>query len=327
MLRNLITGGAGFIGSHLAEHLLEAGEEVILWDDLSSGSLDNLTRCLGHPRCEVATGDITSDPRFEEHVARVDCLYHLAAVVGVLRVLRDPVAVMRGNLRATLTACSTASRHGVRLLLTSSAEVYGKSDEAPLAEDDDTQVGPTMVRRWSAATAKAMDEHLTLAHVETQGLRAVVVRLFNTAGPRQSSAGGNVLPRFIAQARSGGPISVYGDGLQRRTFAHVKDIVPALRRLMTCPGAEGEVVNLGSPEEVTILELARRVGASISPGAKIRLIPHSAALPAGYVDVPRRLPKLGRARSLIGFNPTRDLDDIITDILIADSASQPPPPR
>lgn len=311
MRRSLITGGAGFIGSHLAEHLLAEGEEVVVWDDLSAGSLENLRACASDPRLEVVVSDITTDSGFEEQVGRVDCLYHLAAPVGVRRVLADPIGTVTSIVRGAEVACAAAARHGARLLLASSSEVYGKPGLGPLVEGTDLALGSPRRRRWCYGAAKAAAEHLVLAHVETLGLHAVVARLFNTAGPRQSAASGMVLPTLVEQARAGGPLLVHGDGLQRRCFAHVEDVVPALRRLLLSAGARGEVVNLGSDQEVTILDLARLVVARVAPGAPIRLVPYEEAMPGGFEDVPRRVPDLSLARSLIGYGPCRTLEDIV----------------
>ncbi len=312
---SLITGGAGFIGSHLAEHLLERGERVILWDDLSTGSEANLRHLRGHPRCRVAIGDVAKEPAFLQSAEGVERVFHLAASVGVRRVLDDPIRAIRNNLRATDAACQAASRAGARLLLASSSEVYGRSDAVPFSEESDVSLGPTSRLRFCYGAAKAVDEHLTLAYHQALGLPVVVVRLFNVAGPRQSAEGGMVLPNLIAQALAGGPLLVHGDGLQRRCFSHVADTVWALARLLDCPDAEGAVVNLGSDQEITILELAQRVAQRVDRRLQIELVPYSEAMPRGFEDIRRRVPDLGRLRSLLGSPPGRSLDDIIDDIL------------
>jgi UDP-glucose 4-epimerase len=326
MFKNVVTGGAGFIGSHLVEHLLEQGERVLVWDDLSTGTLDNLAPCRGHPRLDLRIGDIAADPRFPATLAGVDCVYHLAARTGVRRFLEDPIGALVNNRRATEAAVAAATREGARFLFASSSEVYGRGGDQPLREDDDIVCGPTARRRWGFGAGKAADEHLVLAHCERQGLKGVVVRLFNTSGPRQSAAGGMVIPTFVAQARAGGPLLVHGDGRQRRCFAHVRDVVPALRRLMNCPAAEGDVVNLGTDVEATVVDVARRVAGLLAPGGAIRLVRYDEAMPAGFDDVARRVPDLSKVRALTGYAPLYGLDDIIEHIVSHDAprASFPP---
>lgn len=314
-MRNLITGGAGFIGSHLAEHLLQRGEEVIVWDDLSTGRMSNLGRCVGRPGFRYIIGDFTGDPSFTSTVESVDVVYHLAAAVGVQLVVNDPVRTIETNIKGAEAALSAAARYGKRIFIASTSEVYGKGTKLPFAEDDDVLYGPTSKRRWNYAISKAVDEFLLLAYHESHGLPGVVGRLFNTVGPRQVPHYGMVIPRFIEQARTGAPLTVYGDGSQRRCFGHVLDIVPAICALAHCDEAQGKVVNLGNDEEIAILDLAKLVRERLNSSSEIRFVPYDVAFRPGFEDMERRVPDLRRAQSLIGFKPTRNLHDVIDDIL------------
>jgi UDP-glucose 4-epimerase len=314
-MKNLITGGAGFIGSHLAEHLLARGEEVLVWDDLSTGRMQNLKNCLGRPRFSYIVGDFTRDPMFDGVVRSVDAVYHLAAAVGVQLIVNDPVRTIETNIRGTEVALEAAARYGKRVLVTSTSEVYGKNVKTPFSEDDDTTYGPTSKRRWSYAISKAVDEFLLLAYCESHALPGVIVRLFNTVGPRQVPYYGMVVPRFVDQAKSGGPLTVYGDGTQTRCFAHVLDIVPAMANLMHTDAAIGQVVNLGSDQEISIRALAERIIARVNPSATVRFVPYDEAFRPGFEDMMRRVPDLTKARRLAGYAPKRSLDDIIDDVL------------
>ena len=315
MIRNLITGGAGFIGSHLAEHLLAAGEEVLVWDNLSTGRMANLRQCLGDPKFSYVIGDFTTDPSFQREVERVDMVYHLAAAVGVQLIVNDPVRTIETNIIGTEVALAAAARYGRRIFVASTSEVYGKGTRIPFSEDDDVLYGPTSRRRWNYAISKAVDEFLLLAYAESHALPGVVGRLFNTVGPRQVPFYGMVIPRFIEQARTGADMTVYGDGSQRRCFGHVLDIVPAIHQLAQCDAAVGKVVNLGADQEITILDLAKRVRERLNSSSEIRLVPYEIAYRPGFEDMERRVPNLARARDLIGFNPKRTLDDVIDDIM------------
>jgi len=314
-LRNLITGGAGFIGSHLAEHLLASGEEVVVWDNLSTGRMSNLDRCLGRDGFRYIIGDFTRDASFDRVVADSDVVYHLAAAVGVQLIVDDPVRTIETNIVGTEVAVSAAAKYGKRIFVASTSEVYGKGTKVPFAEDDDVLYGPTSRRRWNYAISKAVDEFLTLAYCESHALPGVIARLFNTVGPRQVPFYGMVIPRFITQALHDEPITVYGDGAQSRCFGHVLDVVPAIRRLAHTDAAVGKVVNLGSDDEVTILELAERIKERTNSSSEIRFIPYDVAYRPGFEDMQRRVPDLSRARALIDYRPTRTLDDAITDIL------------
>lgn len=314
-MRNLITGGAGFIGSHLAEHLLSLGEEVVVWDNLSTGRMANLQRCVGQSRFRYIIGDFTRDPAFVHAVEGADVIYHLAAAVGVQLIVNDPVRTIETNIMGAEVALSAAARYGKRIFVASTSEVYGKGTKIPFAEDDDVLYGPTSKRRWNYAVSKAVDEFLLLAYHESHGLPGVVGRLFNTVGPRQVPHYGMVIPRFIEQARTGAAITVYGDGSQRRCFGHVLDIVPAIRALIHCDAALGRVVNLGNDEEITILELAELIRTRVGSSSEIRFVPYDIAYRPGFEDMERRVPDLRLARSLIGFQPRRRLSDVIDDIL------------
>ena len=315
MAISLITGGAGFIGSHLAERLLQKDEEVVLLDNLSTGRFDNIRHLVGRRGFSYVIADLTDDRVLEEAVEQADLVYHLAAAVGVQLIVEDPVRTIETNIEGSGRILRLAARRGKRVLVTSTSEVYGKGTHVPFAEDDDTVYGPTSKCRWSYAFSKAVDEFLALAYHESKGLPVVIVRLFNTVGPRQVGHYGMVIPRFIEQALSGGPITVYGDGEQSRCFCHVGDVVPALYELMHCPEASGKVVNLGNDEEVSINELAAKIKAKVDPQVDIRHIPYDRAYRPGFEDMRRRVPSLGRARDLIGYTPKHSLDQILDDMI------------
>jgi len=314
-MRNLITGGAGFIGSHLTEHLLDRGEEVVVWDDLSTGRISNLRRSMGRAGFRYIIGDFTRDPTFVPLVETVDVVYHLAAAVGVQLIVTDPVRTIETNIVGSEVALNAASRYGKQIFIASTSEVYGKGTKIPFSEDDDVLYGPTSKRRWNYAVSKAVDEFLLLAYHESHGLPGVVGRLFNTVGPRQVPHYGMVIPRFIEQARTGAPMTVYGDGSQRRCFGHVLDVVPAIRALVHCEAARGQVVNLGNDEEISILELAKKVRERVGSSSEIRFVPYDIAYRPGFEDMERRVPDLTRARKLIRFEPKRTLQNVIDDIL------------
>lgn len=314
MSLSLITGGAGFIGSHLAEYLLDAGEEVLVLDNLSTGRFDNIRHMVGRGRFSYVLADLAEDDAIEEAIDRADCVYHLAAAVGVMLVVEDPVHTIETNIEGSGRVLRLAARRGTPVLVTSTSEVYGKSTVIPFGEDDDSVYGPTSRSRWSYAFSKAVDEFLALAYHEFKGLPVVIARLFNTVGPRQVGRYGMVIPRFIKQAYEGGPITVYGDGEQSRCFCHVADVVPALHRLMSTPGAAGKVVNLGSDHEITINALADQVRARFGPNVEIQHIPYAEAYRHGFEDMRRRVPCIDLARRLIGFRPQRCLGEILDDM-------------
>ena len=312
-MRNLITGGAGFIGSHLAEYLLDHGEDVVVWDNLSTGRMRNLRRCLGRRGFSYVISDVTEDPHFAAAVRDADAVYHLAAAVGVQLIVNDPVRTLHTNIRGAEVVLQACARYGKRLFIASTSEVYGKGTRIPFREDDDTLYGPTSRRRWAYAVSKAVDEFLLLAYAETHALPGVVGRLFNTVGPRQVPHYGMVIPRFIEQAKSNAPITIYGDGSQSRCFSHVLDIVPAIHRLVHTESALGQVVNLGSDQEITIHDLAVRIRDRIGSSSEFRFVPYDIAFRPGFEDMARRVPDLSKARRLIGFQLNRTLDDIIDD--------------
>ncbi len=311
MSHYLITGGAGFIGSHLAEHLAAQSHNVTVIDDLSSGSLQNLAPLRGNPRFRFVESAVQDEAVLDRAVSECDAIYHLAARVGVQRVVNDPAGSMSSNLLATELVCRAAIRHRRPLLLTSSSEVYGRSRDLPFREDGPLCLGAPSVARWSYACAKAIDEFRLLAAFRSDKLRTVVVRLFNTVGPRQSSLGGMVLPRFINQALSGQPLTIYGDGTQTRCFAYVTDVVTAFARLFPMDAATGRIFNIGSDREVTIIELARAVLRHSKLDTGVRFLPFERAFGENFEDIPRRVPDLSRARRLLGEVCPTSLDEIV----------------
>ena len=315
MTTSLITGGAGFIGSHLAERLLAAGHRVLVIDDLSTGRFANIAPLKGHERFQYHIDSITNESLLAELVDQADRVFHLAAAVGVMLIVEHPVSSIETNIYGTELVLKLAAKKRRRVLLTSSSEVYGKGAKAPFGEEDDCVLGPTTKARWSYACSKAIDEFLALAYARERGLPAVVVRLFNTVGPRQVGRYGMVVPRFVRQALSGGPITVFGDGQQSRCFCHVADVVDGLVRLMGTDAALGQVFNLGSDTEVTIDDLAERVRAMVGGPIEIVHVPYSEAYEAGFEDLRRRTPDLGKVRALLGYEPTRTLDDILREMI------------
>lgn len=317
----LITGGAGFIGSHLARLLLAQGHRVSVIDNLSTGAIENILDLKEHPRFTYTIDSIMQVPLLAELVDAADCIFHLAAAVGVQRIVDRPVETITTNIRGTEIVLELANKKQKKVLITSTSEVYGKSAELPFHEDGDLVMGATVRPRWSYACSKAIDEFLALAYGDAEGLPVVIVRLFNTVGPRQSGRYGMVIPRFVEQALAGQPLTVYGSGDQTRCFAHVADVTEALAALMDCPEAVGRVFNIGSQEEVSIRELAERVIARTGSASEIRKIPFSEAYNEAFEDMERRLPDLTRAGQTIGYRPTRDLDRILDDV-IADQRAQ-----
>jgi len=318
----LVTGGAGFIGSHLSERLLAGGHRVLVLDDLSTGRFENIAHLEGRPGFELRVASVTEPAIVERCVTEVDAVFHLASAVGVKLVVDQPVRTIETIVNGTDTVLRSCARYRRPVLLTSTSEVYGKSEKIPFAEGDDCVIGPTTTRRWAYACAKALDEFLAMAHWNESKLPVVIARLFNTVGPRQTGRYGMVVPRFVAQGLAGEPITVFGDGTQSRCFAHVADVVAALVALMEEPKARGAVFNLGNAEEVTILQLAGRVRALTGSRSPIRLVPYTEAFAAGFEDMARRVPDLSKARELIGYRPTRDLDQILADVLAEQSAGR-----
>jgi len=311
---DLITGGAGFIGGHLAEYLLDRGEEVIVLDDLSTGSFDNIAHLVGRKGFTYYIGKVEDKALLDRALGTCDRIFHLAAAVGVRLIIEDPVRTIETNINAAQAVLEQAVRFGKPVLVTSSSEVYGKSAELPFSEADDVVYGPTSRARWSYAYSKAIDEFLLLSYSRTKGLQGVVARLFNTVGPRQTGLYGMVIPRFVEQAVAGGPLTVYGTGEQERCFAHVLDVVPALVRLMDCRQALGQVVNVGNDEMITIRALADLVTRLVNPDAEVSYVSYEEAYGAGFEDLGSRQPDLTRLRDLIGFAPTHSLEDVIRDV-------------
>ncbi|WP_409462966.1 NAD-dependent epimerase/dehydratase family protein [Amycolatopsis sp. GA6-003] len=319
-MRYLITGGAGFIGSHLTEHLLARGDEVVALDNLSTGTLDNLAGVAGHPGFRFVRGSITDPNAIESCMAGIDAVFHLAAAVGVFTILDKTMDSLRTNLHGTENMLDAALRHDVPILVASTSEIYGKNTADGLREDDDRIIGSPLKNRWSYAEAKALDETFAHLYAVEHGLRTVIVRPFNTVGPRQTGRYGMVIPRFVTQALAGEPITVFGDGQQTRCFCHVHDVVPALADLLADESAYGKVFNLGSNEQTTISQLAERVIGATGSSSTITKVPYEEAYGDGYEDMQRRIPDCTRAYNHIGFVPTRSLDDII-DAVVADRRS------
>jgi len=322
-MRSLVTGGAGFIGSHLTEHLLRLGHEVVVLDDLSTGSEDNLATVAAEPGFRLVRGSVCDEGAVRDAMTGVDEVYHLAAAVGVFTIMQRTLPSLRTNLRGTEQVLDIALEHRVPVLLASTSEVYGKNTTAGLREEDDRIVGSPLIDRWSYAEAKALDETLVYLYHREFGLPTVIVRLFNTVGPRQTGRYGMVIPRFVDQALAGQPLTVFGSGRQERCFCHVLDVVPALVALLANPGAHGEVYNLGNPERVTIEALAHKVIAATGSTAGIVRVPYEQAYGPGYEDMQRRVPDCTRAHDVAGFRATRSLDEIITAVLAQRRVTQP----
>jgi UDP-glucose 4-epimerase len=303
----LVTGGAGFIGSHLVERLLADGESVVVIDDFTTGSRENLRAIAGHPGLQVIEGKVSEYDQLSELCARSAYIFHLAAAVGVELVVKSPIRTIETNLRETEAVLAAAAPHAVPVMLASTSEVYGKSTKPVFSEEDDLLIGPPTLGRWSYACSKLMDEFLALAYMKERGLPVTIVRLFNTVGPRQTGRYGMVLPRFVAAAKAGRPLQVYGDGRQTRCFCHVADTVEALVRLWKCPQARGEVVNVGNDVPVTIRELAAQVIARLKSPSTVELVPYEAVYAAGFEDMQNRRPNLAKLRRLVGRLPELDV--------------------
>jgi len=314
-LRLLITGGAGFIGSHLAEAVLNRGDYVSIIDDLSTGSIDNIQHLKKHPRFEYTIDSVRNAPVLAELVDRADVVVHLAAAVGVQLIVESPVRTIETNVRGTEVVLEIANKKKKTVLIASTSEVYGLSDRVPFREDGNLVLGATNKGRWSYACSKAIDEFLALAYWREKRLPTIIVRLFNTVGPRQTGQYGMVVPRFVKQALSGRPITVFGDGTQTRCFCHVADVVGALVKLIDHPAAIGEVFNIGSTEEVSIRQLAETVRTHASSSSEIVYVPYAEAYEEGFEDMPRRVPDTTKIANLIGFAPTRTLNDIVRSVI------------
>ncbi len=307
----LVTGGAGFIGSHLVQRLLADGKSVAVLDDLSTGSLENLSEVSAHPALRVVQSKISTCTKLAQLVAEAESIYHLAAAVGVELVMKSPIHVLATNLHETEVLLEAAAATRVPVLLASTSEVYGKSQKPAFSEEDDLLIGPPHQMRWSYACSKLVDEFLALAYAKTRSLPVVIARLFNTVGPRQTGRYGMVLPRFIAAARLGQPLKVHGDGRQSRCFCFVLDTVEALVRLQNCPAARGQVFNVGGTEEITIHDLAGMVIEILGSKSSIDLVPYSEAYEAGFDDMRRRKPVIDKLARAIQFRPATPLRAII----------------
>jgi len=315
-MRSLITGGAGFIGSHLAESLLDLGHRVHILDDLSTGSIDNVQHLTENPRFSYTIDTCSSTPVVAELVDQADVVYHLAAAVGVGLIIESPLRTIETNVHCTEVVLAQASRRSTPVIIASTSEVYGKSTDLPFREDGDLVLGSTITGRWSYACSKALDEFLALAYWKERKLPAVVARLFNTVGPRQTGRYGMVVPSFVQAALAGRPIRVHGDGTQTRCFCHVDDVVQALVGLMALGEvAHGEIFNIGSQEEISILSLARRVHEAVGSDSEIQLIPYEEAYGEGFEDMPRRYPDISKIGCALSWEPTRSLDDILGDVI------------
>ena len=310
----LVTGGAGFIGSHLVERLLHGGWEVCVIDDLSTGYIKNLDAVRHCERLHVTLDTIDNEPVLTDLVDRADVVFHLAAAVGVRLIVDDPIRTIETNIYGTELVLKCCAAKGKKILFASSSEVYGKGGGEVFAEEDDLVFGATTRSRWSYGCSKAIDEFLALAYHRAQGLPVVIMRLFNTVGPRQVGRYGMVLPRFVQQALSGGPITVYGDGKQVRCFVHVEDVVDAMSRLADCEAVVGEIFNVGSDEAVTMAELAARVRSLVRPDAEITYVPYEEVYGPGFEDIRVRVPDVRKLKSAIDFRPTKGLDQIILDV-------------
>jgi UDP-glucose 4-epimerase len=315
MSRALITGGAGFIGSHLSEALLERGWTVEVVDDLSTGSIENISHLKGHPHFSYVLDSVMNRPLILELVDRADVIFHLAAAVGVRLIVEKPVYTIETNIRATELILELAARKHKPLLLASTSEVYGKLDKPKFSEDDDVILGPTSRARWCYAASKIIDEFLVRAYFKEKGLPAVIVRLFNTIGPRQTGQYGMVVPRFVRVALAGGPIPVYGDGTQRRSFSWVGDVVGAMLALIERPKAYGEVFNVGHAKDISIYDLAVLVKAMTHSSSEIALVPYAEAYEPGFEDMPRRVPDISKIQRLIGYQSALDLPDMLERII------------
>jgi UDP-glucose 4-epimerase len=318
--RVLITGGLGFVGSHLAEALLEQGDRVTLLDNLSTGRADNVRHLEGHPNLQLAIHDIISGVELDEFVAGSDVVFHLAAAVGVKLIVENPVDTISINVAGTERVLQAAARHGVKVLIASTSEVYGKTTKLPFSEDDDVVLGASSRSRWSYAASKLVDEFVGLGYHHQKQIPVVIFRLFNTVGPRQSGQYGMVVPRFVQAAIEGRPLTIHGDGTQSRCFTHVRDAVSAIMALSRCETAPGQVFNIGSTESVTVLELAHRVLRAVDGDgpvdpAKLTFIPYDEVYGPGFEDMRRRMPDITKIGAHTGWAPFRTLDDILLDVI------------
>ena len=314
-MRVFITGGAGFVGSHLSEAFLERGDAVSVLDNLSTGSIDNIAHLKGHPAFSYAIDSVDNEPLLAELIDRADVVVHLAAAVGVKLIVERPVHTIETNVHGTEIVLKHANKKKKLVLIASTSEVYGKSTTVPFTEDADLVLGPTTKHRWAYACSKMIDEFLALAYWKERKLPVIIVRLFNTVGPRQTGQYGMVVPNFVRQALAGEPITVFGDGTQSRSFTYVGDVVRAMVALINEPRAVGQVFNIGNGQEITIHALARRIKELTGSRSEIVTIPYDQAYEAGFEDMPRRVPDIGKLAKLIGYEPKVGLDEIIRRVV------------
>lgn len=314
-MRVLITGGAGFIGSHLADAYIQRGDEVYVIDDLSTGTIENIHHLKGHARFHYTIESVHNQPVTAELVDQCDVIFHLAAAVGVKLIVESPVRTIETNVRGTEVVLSLANKKKKKVLIASTSEVYGLSSDVPFREDGNLVMGATTKGRWSYACSKAIDEFLALAYWREKKLPTIVVRLFNTVGPRQTGQYGMVIPTFVKQALAGRAITVYGDGKQSRCFGYVGDVVGALIKLMENNNAVGQVFNIGSNQEITILELAHRVKHLTQSDSDVVFVPYDEAYEEGFEDMPRRVPDITKVSELVGFRPEMSLDGILESVI------------
>jgi UDP-glucose 4-epimerase len=314
-VKTLITGGAGFIGSHLAERLLELGHDVLVLDNLSTGAIENIAHLKTHKSFSYVIDSVTSESLLAEMVDSSDVVFHLAAAVGVKLIVEQPVHTIETNVHGTEVVLKHANKKKKLVFIASTSEVYGKSADVPFRESADVVLGPSAKHRWAYACSKLIDEFLALAYWKEKKLPVIIVRLFNTVGPRQTGQYGMVLPTFVRQALSGQPITVFGDGTQSRSFTYVSDVVGALIALASEPRAIGEVFNIGNTGEISIGDLAQRVKTMAASDSPIQLIPYDQAYEAGFEDMPRRVPDISKLRTLIGYEPQVELDEIIRRVI------------
>ena len=314
-MRALITGGAGFIGSHLAEALLGAGHDVDVIDNLSTGSIRNIGHLKVNPRFKYMIDTLTNEPLLAELVDRNDVVFHFAAAVGVKLIVEEPVHTIETNVHGTEVVLKHANKKKKTVVIASTSEVYGKSTDVPFREDADLVMGATVKHRWAYACSKAIDEFLALAYYKERDLPIIIVRFFNTVGPRQTGQYGMVLPSFVRQALAGEPITVFGDGTQSRSFTYVGDVVDCLLKLVQEPRAVGQVFNIGNKEEVSILQLAHIVKSLTGSASAIEFVPYDKAYEAGFEDMPRRVPDLTKVSNLVGYEPKVQLNEIIVKVI------------